>query len=229
MNARNVLALVVSYLYVFGLLLTAEALRKRLRASPDFTRKAVHIGVGMWSIPTVFLFTSWKWGIVSPITFIVINYLSYRFEIIKAIESAERANLGTVFFPLSFALLLGLLWRPGTSGDKGYVAVAGLMAMTWGDALASIIGRRYGTRRYRFFGHDRSMEGTLAMFLASSGSIVLVLIFMGGLDFHPALALAMIAGTVAASVEAVSPYGSDNLGVPLLTAGTLFALVTRLL
>jgi phytol kinase len=151
----------------------------------------------------------------------VINYLSYRYELFKAIESTERANLGTVFFPLSFALLLGLLWRPGTPGDAGPIAVGGLMAMTWGDALASIIGRRYGTRSYRFFGHSRTMEGTLAMFLASSVSIAATLYALAGRELHQSIAFAMIAATVAASVEAVSLYGSDNLTVPLATAGTL--------
>jgi len=228
MDSRNFIALVLSYAYVLGLLAVAETLRKKLGASGDFTRKIVQIGVGMWSIATVMLFTSWKWGLVPPVTFVFLNYLSYRFELVKAIETAERANLGTVFFPISVALLLGWLWRPGTPGDKGFVAVAGLMAMTWGDAMASIVGRRYGTRKYRFFGHTRSMEGTLAMFIASSVSIALVLHFMGGVDFHPAVAIAMIGGTAAAAIEAVSPYGSDNLFVPIVTALVVYVLVESL-
>ena len=228
MDSRNFIALVLSYAYVLGLLAVAETLRKKLGASGDCTRKIVHIGVGMWSIATVMLFTSWKWGLVPPVTFVFLNYLSYRFELVKAIETAERANLGTVFFPISVALLLGWLWRPGTPGDKGFVAVAGLMAMTWGDAMASIVGRRYGTRKYRFFGHTRSMEGTLAMFIASSVSIALVLHFMGGVDFHPAVAIAMIGGTAAAAIEAVSPYGSDNLFVPIVTALVVYVLVESL-
>lgn len=227
MDLRNLVALGLSYGYVFGLLAAAEWVRKRFGLSGDFTRKAVHIGVGMWSVATLMLFTSWKWGIVPPASFVLINYLSYRYEIFKAIESTERANLGTVFFPLSFALLLGLLWRPGSPQDSGPIAVSGLMAMTWGDALASIIGRRYGTRRYRFFGHARTMEGTLAMFLASTISIALTLSFLDGRELHQSIAFAMIGATVAAGVEAVSLYGSDNLTVPLATAGTLY-LLTRL-
>jgi len=226
MDLRNLGALAVSYVYVFGLLLGAETLRKRFGLGGDFTRKAVHIGVGMWSVATLLLFTSWKWGIVPPLTFVVINYLSYRYEIFKAIESTERANLGTVFFPLSFAVLLGLLWRPGSPDDAGPLAVSGLMALTWGDAFASIIGRRYGTRPYRFFGHARTMEGSLAMFIASSVSIALTLYFLAGRELHESIALAMIAATVAAGVEAVSLYGSDNLTVPLATAGILY-LLTR--
>lgn len=224
MALENLVALAASYAYLFGLLFAAEAVHRKLGVEGDTTRKAVHVGVGMWSIATLYFFTSWKWGIVPPLTLVLVNYVSYRYEIFKAIECSERANLGAVFFPLSFALLMGLLWRPGSSDDLGYIAVSGLMAATWGDPMAFIFGRRYGTRRYLFYGHPRTMEGTLAMFLASSIVMAPVLALMGGFDWHPAVALALIAGTAAAAVEACSLYGSDNLTVPLATAGTLYLL-----
>lgn len=215
----------VSYGYLFGLLFTAEALSRWAGTSAFLTRKAIHIAAGMWSVAALMLFTSWQWAIVAPLSFVAINYLSYRFHIFKAMESAERATLGTVFFPMSVALLLGLLWRPGSPDDLGYIAVGGLMAMTWGDSMAGLVGRRYGTRRLRFTGHPRTMEGTLAMFLASSATIAPTLAILGGMDWHRAVAFALIVGTVAASVEVVSVYGSDNLTVPLATAGTLYLLI----
>jgi dolichol kinase len=69
------------------------------------------------------------------------------------------------------------------------------------------------------------MEGTLAMFFAASAAMTPVLALLGGMDWHPALALAMIGATVAAGVESVSPYGSDGFTVPLATAFTLCLLV----
>ena len=81
------------------------------------------------------------------------------------------------------------------------------------------------TRKYRVLGHNRSMEGTLALFLVASASIACVLIFIAGLDLHQALAFSLISGTIAASVETASPYGSDNLTVPIVTAATLFSLI----
>lgn len=225
MDGQNLLALTISYLYVFGLLFTAEAFHRRSRARGEHTRMAVHIGVGLWFIATLQFFTSWQWGIIWPLTLMVLSYLSYRFQLLEAIETTEHTTLGAVLFPLSFALLLGLLWRPGSEDDRGYIALAGIMAATWGDVMAAIIGRRFGTRRFHFFGQPRTMEGVLAMFLSSSATIAPVLALSGGMDWHRALAFALIAGTVAASVEAVSAYGSDNLSVPLATAGTLHLLI----
>jgi phytol kinase len=224
MDRQNLSALLVSYGYLLGLLLVAEVSRRRLAVSGFVTRKAVLIGTGMWSIATVRLFTSWKWGVVPLVTMALLYYLSYRYDIFAAVEDTERVNVGMVFFPLSCALLLGLFWRPGSVEDAGYIAVAGLMATTWGDTAAAIIGRRYGTRRYRFFGHRRTTEGTLALFFASGAAMAPVLALMGGMDWHQSVAFALIAGTVAALVEIVSLYGSDNLSVPIAAALTLHLL-----
>ncbi|HLE20255.1 MAG TPA: hypothetical protein VJB88_03950 [Vicinamibacteria bacterium] len=227
MDRQNLIALLLSFGYLLGALLTAELTHRRLGVSGFVTRKTVIVALGMWAIATLRIFTSWKWGIVPPLTMALLFYLSYRYHIFPAVEDAERVNLGLVFLPLSFAMLMGLFWRPGSPEDAGHLAVAGLMATTWGDTAAAAVGRRYGTRRYRFFGHPRTMEGTLALFLVSSAAMAPVLALIGAMDWHPAIAFALIAGTVAASVEIVSLYGSDNLSVPVAVAFTL-DLLTRL-
>lgn len=223
---QNIKALLLSYAYVLVVLVGAEAIRRGTGAGGDFTRKAVHIGVGMWSVPTLYLYTDWRWGIVPPLTFIVVNYISFRFNLMPAMDDASGNNMGTVFFPISFAALLAWLWRPGDPEDLGFVAVAGLMAMTWGDAMASILGKRFGTRQYRIWGHARTMEGSLALFAFATASMTPVLTAIGQMDLHQALAYAMVAATVAAGFEACSLYGTDNLSVPVSAAGTLYLLVS---
>ena len=53
-----------------------------------------------------------------------------------------------------------------------------------------------------------------------------VLVWIGHMDLHQALAYAMVAATVAAGFEACSLYGTDNLTVPMSAAGTLYVLVS---
>lgn len=202
---------VAAYLYVFAILGAAEALRRRLDYGPDFTRKLVHISVGMWVFPSLYWFTSPGWAIIPPLSFVIINYLSYRFDLFKAMES-DKSSLGTVYFPISLAILILAYW------DRGYVVAAGMMAMTWGDALAAIIGRRWGRHRYRLAGATKSLEGTATMFAASAAAILLTLLATSPLPAGIAAGYALGLGLLAAVVEAVSPWGTDNLTVPLLTA-----------
>ncbi len=224
MDRHNLIALLLSFGFLLGTLLVAELSHRLWGASRFFCRKLVLISIGMWSVATVRIFTSWKWGLVPPLTMAALYYASYRYDLFQAIEDEERVNLGLVFFPLSIALLLGWFWRPGSPDDAGYIAVAALMATTWGDTAAALVGRHFGTRRYRFSGHPRTMEGTLALFLAASAVIAPVLAIGGRMDWHQSVAFALIAGTVAASVEIVSVYGSDNLTVPCAVAFTLHSL-----
>ncbi|MCY4060282.1 MAG: phosphatidate cytidylyltransferase, partial [Gammaproteobacteria bacterium] len=162
-------------------------------------------------------------AVVPPLTFLVLNYAIHRFRLSPL--DADPANLGTVFFPFSFAVLLAVFFRPGEPGDQAFLAVAGLLTMALGDAAAALFGKRYGTRRYTILGHSRTMEGSMAMFLVTAVVIAVVLNTMAGYSWHPAVAFGLVTGTAAAGIEAVCPFGSDNLFVPIGTAGILWALV----
>lgn len=217
-------ALLMSYSYVATVSLAAESLRFEGLISGETARKVIHVGVGVWAVPTVFLFDDWKIAVLPPLTFVLVNFVIHRFRLLPGLGD-DPTNLGTVFFPISFAGLLALFFRPGEASDAGYAAVAGLLAMALGDAAAAIVGKRYGTRRYIVFGHARTMEGSFAVFLVSGAAVAAVLSTMAGLDLHPALALGLVSGTAAAGIEAFCPYGSDNLFVPVGVAGLVFALV----
>ncbi len=219
MQQSDVVALVVSYLYVFAVLGCGELLgRFVFHGSTAFTRKFVHVGVGMWVIGTVLLFSSWQVAIIPPLSFIVLNYISYRRDVFKAIESSDKRNLGTVYFPISFALVIALFWA------KPAVVVAGLMPMTWGDAMAAVVGQRWGRHRFSVAGGTKSVEGSAAMFVASFISVLLVLL-ASGMAAGPAAGVTLVVAAVATLVELVTPLGLDNLSVPLLSSLLLWLLV----
>ena len=106
------------------------------------------------------------------------------------------------------------------------------MTMTWGDALAALIGKHFGTRRYTINGSTRSYEGSAVMFGVSLLVIGLSLSLLPGSSLTPyadlpttaAIVIATVAGAVTATVvEALSPHGTDNLTVPICV--TLVALL----
>lgn len=222
MTGADLRALLISFAYVLTVLLVFDFLRRR-GVSVTLTRKAVHIAVGMWVFPTLWLFDSWMWALLPPIVFAILNALSLRFRFFGAIEVAER-SLGTVLFPLSFAGLLALFWPMG----REEIAVAGVMAMTWGDAMASLIGKAYGQRSYTLWGQRKTWLGSVACFSWTMLAITLTLRSSGKLEPLTALLYAAAAGLVAAFIEALSPKGTDNLFVPFATAGTLYLLLTFL-
>ena len=211
---QDLIALATSFIYVFAMIGIAEGLRKWRGYSVEFTRKFIHIAVGMWAFGTVLLFERRAFAIVPPLAFVAINALSYWQGTFKAMETGEKGQLGTVYFPLSFAALIWLLW------GRPHLVVASLMPMTWGDALAAVLGRRIGQRRYTVARSTRSLEGSVVMFLASWAATLVALVLLAPEPLGPAAAVGAAAATAlaATAVEAVSPWGIDNLTVPAVSA-----------
>lgn len=232
MTNSDLIGFAASYAYATGLLVVGEVLRRFFGLSPNLTRKFIHISAGMWVFGILLLFTHWESGILPFATFIFLNYLLYRYRLIGAMDTADSSP-GTVYFAISVTLLFGLLWRPDGPIDRVPIAVAGVMAMTWGDALAALIGRRFGRHKYQVGLAVRTWEGSAAMFVASTAAMFLVLLLLPGSALSPhsvpfdtgrALLAALVGGAVATLAEALSPHGTDNLSVPLVAAAVVGAL-----
>jgi phytol kinase len=211
-------ALIVSYLYVFAVIGLAELLRRAGKRPSEFTRKFIHVGVGMWMVGTVVLFETWQFALIPPVTFVVLNAFSYWLDIFKAMEAEERGNLGTIYFPIAFGALIYVFW------DQPLLLVASVMPMTWGDAMAAVIGQRYGHYRFTIGGHTRSLEGSAAMlfwsWLATSAALLGMPYLLGQSPINWLLVL-IYGGAVAVvctTVEALTPWGIDNLSVPAAAA-----------
>lgn len=230
MSWGDMIGLALSYAYAFGMLFGVEAIGKRLKWPQTLTRKIIHIGAGMWIWGILGLFDHWYYGIIPFGTFILLNYVFYRRQAFDAMDTAESTP-GTVYFAISITILFVLLWRTGGPMDRVPIAAAAVMAMTVGDALASIVGIRWGKHPYRTFGHVRSWEGSAAMGFSSFAVVFLTLVLLPGSALSPnsvpwslgsTLLLSVVGTVVAALAEALSPTGTDNLSVPLLSGLALY-------
>lgn len=210
MDMNNLLGLIICFVYIFGLIGIAEGLRHWRGYGSGFTRKFIHIGVGMlaWIVP--FLFDS-PWPFVfACLSFAVLNLLDWRYGFFSAMASSDRSNLGTVYFPLAAAAVAIAFW------PQPPLMVAALMPLTWGDGLASVIGLNYGTNSYFVFGNSRSLEGSATFFVMGGLFTWLALWIMPGPPIISPLAAIAPALTVIFTttvVEAISPWGLDNLTV----------------
>jgi len=206
----NTLGIIICFAYVFAIIGLAEGLRRWRGYGSGFTRKVIHIGVGMmsWFIP--FLFTSpWPF-VLACAAFMIINLIDWRYGLIGSMQSKHRSNLGTVYFPFAAAVVALIFW------EQPPLMVAALMPLTWGDGMAPVIGAAYGRRHYRVYTSRRTLEGSAAFFDAGFIFTWLALWLMPGLpEITPAGALlpALVVMAVTTLIEAVSIWGLDNLAV----------------
>lgn len=217
------LGLILSYVMVFAFLGLSTVLKTRFSLSEYLTRKIVHIGVSNWWFIAVFLMDDTLLASFGPITFIFLNYLSHRFEIFKGMETKEKSNLGTIYFPISL-LILVLLSYSGIIPKAA--AGIGILVMGYADGMAAIVGRKIG-KNWFGFASRKSLEGSLTFFLvAFAVSFAYLLMDPSVLTgFNSALLYALLIGLTGMIIEMVTPFGLDNLSVPLMTAIVVHTLV----
>ncbi|RIA93699.1 phosphatidate cytidylyltransferase [Glomus cerebriforme] len=220
---KTLKALVISYLYASTLLLTVEIIQRTFKISIHITRKVIHVLSGLFMFFLLYLFEQWEYVVFLTGSFVIINYIFLRMRMVRSMDPLNGATLGTVYFAFSCAFLFGWFnkdWERGFPRGREYLAIAGIMAMTFGDASASIIGRKYGT--HRVMGR-KTIEGSLANFVVTMVAVP----FFWYILSPPTLATrdyftgALISASVSTCLEAISPMGSDNLTVPLGVAFTL--------
>ena len=205
---KNWIGIVVSYLAIFLVILGAKLFEKK---GKEASRKFIHIMLGNWWIIAMIFFDNVWFASFVPATFVVINYLSYKKDLIKVMERDEgkKEGLGTVYYAISLLILaivtFGIINKP-------VVGLAAIFTMAYGDGLAAIIGRRVKSPKYKVFDTEKSIAGSVTMFLVS---FIIVAIYLLYIRNPLWLILAFADALVLTLIEALSIKGTDNITVPI--------------
>jgi len=208
--SRDVLGLILSFAFVFFMIFLATVIQKAFKLSNEFSRKIIHIAVGHWVFIALFYFEDWYIAIIGPIAFILINFLSYKFTIFKAMELDEK-NPGTIYFPISLAVCTLFTYSQKPILLLPYL---GIMAMAWGDGMAAVIGKKYPIKQIL---PGKSVGGALT-FLIFTFTACLVYLFVeaGSFSLGSILMYAFGAAVIGGIIEILSPKNLDNLTVPII-------------
>ncbi|MCF0147551.1 MAG: phosphatidate cytidylyltransferase [Clostridium sp.] len=217
---NNLMGIIISILFVFLIIGASSSLTKFNLLSNEGSRKFIHIGVSNWWIIAMIFFDNNIYAAIVPALFVIINYISYKKQVFKAMErDGSKNDLGTVYFAVSLLILALITFR---NIEYSYIGALGILIMGYGDGLAAVIGVKYGKHTFEVLGNKRSLEGSLAMFIFSFVvSVIILYIFSGTNVFLYSLIIAI----VSTGLEALSPYGLDNLTVPLGTSLFYYLLI----
>jgi len=209
--------IVLSGVFVVALFALALLLDKKTDTPRYVTRKVIHILFANYYFIPFFMVPNKEEvliAIIPSLIFVGLNTLSYRYKIVKAIERDDQKEIGTIIYPLSFALLLII---SNYFFMLPYIGLLGALLLGYGDGLAGIIGRKFNKQN-----SNKTLIGFLTMFVTSLlVSLIIVFVFNGTeyLWFAPLIAL------LAALFEYYGPYGIDNFTVPMFTAIGYYLLI----
>lgn len=210
----NWLGLLVSFTYIALVIVSAKIFEKK---GKELSRKFIHIMLGNWWIIAMFFFDNVWFAAFGPAVFVIVNYLSYKKDLIKVMEREQQDGFGTVYYALSLLILAIVSFGIFKNPVLGLIPT---LVMAYGDGLAAIIGKKTKSKRYKLSDTKKSFAGSLTMFL-------IALVFIGGYlwytnttvfwtSTHWPLISIMMALCITA-VEAVSGKGIDNISVPIST------------
>ena len=218
----NIIGIIASYLYVGLVIAGGKIFEKK---GKEASRKFIHIMLGNWWFIAMYFFTNVWFAAIPPATFVVINYLSYKKNLIKVMEREEQDGLGTVYFAIALLILVivsfGIFKNP-------WLGLIPFLVMAYGDGLAAVIGKSIRSKRYKLGETKKSFAGSLTMFVISTLLIGAYLAFNLGTTFWLGThwpVVACLAGFAITALEAVSGNGWDNITVPIATLALLILLV----
>ena len=210
------------YAYVACVMAVAYLLRRRV----SNLRKIVHILTGgivffWWSFDTREVMAglaAFPFVILlllatprSPVGFLRDSQLGAR--------SSEGHPYGLVLYAISWTLIAYFLF------EDLFAASIAIAAMSFGDGMGELIGRKFGKLRYM---PNRTLEGSSAVFTATLVSVFVLCWFYfeligysGGSQPELLSMFAVVIGAFVALLEAITPGAVDNLVIPLVVAGFL--------
>lgn len=215
---NNVLGIVLSYVFIAIIIVAAKFFEK---AGKEASRKFIHIMLSNWWFLAMYFFDSVIWASIVPLSFVVINYISYKKNLISVMErdEEEKDGFGTVYYALSLFLIsiftFGIIKRPE-------IGLCSILIMGYGDGLAAIIGRSIKSMPYKIGKTKKTIAGSCTMLVIS---FAIVAIFLASINAQMWMLKAILLAISVTILEAVSIKGTDNITVPIFACLLLTTMV----
>jgi phytol kinase len=181
---------------------------------PELVRKLMHVGMGLVSLSFPWLFHS-AWPVVVLAAAASATLLGIRVSAVMkrefggVLHAVSRESFGEFFYTIGVAALFLL-----SHGDALLYSVP-LLALTFADASAALIGLCYGSLRFATPDGMKSLEGSLACFGVAFLCVQVPLLLFTSIGRLESLLIALILGILVMLVEAIAWRGLDNLTIPL--------------
>jgi dolichol kinase len=241
-----IIGAVVALVYIKLTIFIMDKLVSSGKISSDLSRKVIHIAAGSFIWVWLFLDTSdgfsYIFNIVVPFLFFLTFLQKGKSgdpddaDVKTMTRTGDPSEL--LKGPLYFTVVMMI------AGTLFFGSFAGMMMMAivgWGDGLAPYIGKRYGSRKFKTFGREKTLEGSIGFLLFSILGCLFFYVFFsiggilgeilsnttGGILYDPVVGLVeiliviILCSIVGMIVEALSPADIDNLLIPASTIITL--------
>ena len=120
--------------------------------------------------------------------------------------------MGLVYYTITWTVFAYVFF------DHKEIIAIGIIAMSYGDGFASLIGRNFAKKKYKIYDMKKSYIGSFSLVIFTIFMGIVVLLYYGidiNLFVMEVLLLIAVCSMVA---EIITPWGLDNLSVPFIAS-----------
>lgn len=205
---NNLIGIILSYIFIVIIIIMAKFFEKK---DKEISRKFIHIMLSNWWFLAMYFFDNVIYASIVPLSFVIINYISCKKNLILVMEREEinKDGYGTVYYALSLFILsiftLGIIKKPE-------IGLCSILIMGYGDGLASIIGKNVKSFSYKIGKTYKTLAGSCTMLLIS---FFIVVLFLYNMQSSLWLLKSLLISIIITLLEAISTKGLDNITVPI--------------
>lgn len=195
-------------------------LEKTTTPHPEILRKLMHVSMGLVAAGFPWLFDQ-TWPVMvlagGSITVLILvrSGVAATRSVRGVLHGVERSSWGELLFPLSIVIVFVL-----ADGDPLLYCVP-ILILTLADAVAALIGVRYGQMQFKTLEGSKSIEGSLAFFTVTFLCVHITVLLFAATGRAESLLIGLLMGVIVMMFEAVAWRGLDNLFVPVASFALL--------
>ena len=195
------------------LLLLLRYYQVSCKPHPETVRKLMHSLMGALTLSFPWLFSeTWPvWFLAGGSVVLLFSLRALpvlRDGVSNVINAVDRNTLGELYFPLAVACVFQF------SAGNLVLYLVPVMVLSFADAMAAVVGLRYGQLRYQTSEGEKSLEGSIAFLLVATLCIHVPLLLLSDLGRSETLLIALLLGMLVMLFEAIAWRGLDNLFIP---------------
>jgi dolichol kinase len=192
-----IMPLVIALLIIGLGLLVLELLTRYTKISENILRKIVHVGLATSIIALSFIINYKDFisiGLVVAIVLVTVR----GFVPLKTLSKSAKRSFGEILFPIGVII-------SAVASQTMFDFIAIIAILGYADTVAYVIGTNVKSPKLLF---NKSVAGSLGFMIVTFGILLLVVAPL------PAIGIAVLLTVT----EALSPFGSDNIFVPIVAS-----------
>lgn len=198
----------------------AELLYHKAGAHPEHTRKLVHIGTGLLTMLFPVMLDSHYQVMLLCGLFAIILIISQQTNLLPSINKITRMSYGSLAFPIAVWMIFYVNKYMEFNGNMKlepmlYYYVP-LLTMTLADPAAALVGRKWPIDKWMVGRGTKSLGGSIAFVLAAFILNCGLFIYHQDWSISITLIAAASIALTACVAEFITPFGLDNITIPIV-------------